>query len=232
MSSNISNYTMKRLAKDIADIIKSPLYNEGIYYNHDEEDLLTGHAMIYGPKDTIYEYGYYLFKFTYPSNYPSTPPKVTFLTNKNNIRFHPNLYRNGKCCLSILNTWSGEQWSACQSIRTILLQLLILFNNKPLLHEPGIIETHRDFIPYNKVIEYNNLDIAILDMLYNNLNIDSYTFFKKEIEQLFLNNKNNIKKKISTFKNNSNYAYNIQLYKMENLCNYKELYNKFKRLEL
>ena len=27
-----------------------------------------------------------------------------YLTNNYNVRFHPNLYRNGKCCLSILNT--------------------------------------------------------------------------------------------------------------------------------
>lgn len=230
MTCIISNYTMKRLSKDIADIIKSPLHDEGIYYKHDEDELLIGHAMIYGPKDTIYESGYYIFKFEYPSNYPSEPPKVTFLTNKNNIRFHPNLYRNGKCCLSILNTWSGEQWSACQSIRTILLQLLILFNNKPLLHEPGIIETHRDFLSYNKVIEYSNIDIAVLDILNNNLSITSYTLFKNIINDLFLKNKKHILDKILSFKHINNFEYNIQLYKMDGICNYKELLNKFKLL--
>ena len=230
MSFIISNYTMKRLSKDIADIIKYPLHDEGIYYQHDEDNLLLGHAMIYGPKDTIYESGYYMFKFEYPETYPSLPPKVTFLTNKNNIRFHPNLYRNGKCCLSILNTWSGEQWSACQSIRTILLQLLILFNNKPLLHEPGIIETHRDFLSYNKVIEYNNIDIAIFNMLNNNLNIESYKLFKNDIKKLFSKNKKNIREKILKLKLNNNYEYNIQLYKMNGICNYKELHNKLKEI--
>ena len=61
-------------------------------------------------------------------------------------RFHPNLYRNGKVCLSILNTWKGEQWTSCQTIRSILLTLITLFHNKPLLNEPGFTEKSSDFI--------------------------------------------------------------------------------------
>ena len=141
----IINTCVKRIIKDITEIIKSPLEPEGIYYKHDDNNILLGYALIIGPNNTLYKYGFYFFKFEFPNNYPNSPPKVTFLTNMNNIRFHPNLYRNGKCCLSLLNTWSGEQWSACQSIKTILLNLLILFDNKPLLHEPGILESHRDF---------------------------------------------------------------------------------------
>ena len=34
--------------------------------------------------------------------------KLTYLTNDGNTRFHPNLYRNGKVCLSVLNTWRGK----------------------------------------------------------------------------------------------------------------------------
>ena len=34
----ISKYTIKRLVKDIADITKNPLYDQGIYYNHDNID--------------------------------------------------------------------------------------------------------------------------------------------------------------------------------------------------
>ena len=40
--------------------------------------------------------GAYMFEFTYPTEYPFVPPKVTYLTNDGKTRFNPNLYRNGK----------------------------------------------------------------------------------------------------------------------------------------
>ena len=95
----------------------------------------------------------YFFKFAYPTDYPFTPPKVTYLTNNGTTRFNPNLYRNGKVCVSLLNTWKGEQWTSCQTISTILLTLTTLFHNKPLLKEPGVSEKHQHFIQYNNIIE-------------------------------------------------------------------------------
>ena len=47
-----------------------------------------------------------------------------------------------------------------QSIKSILLSLLTIFNNKPLLNEPGFTENHIDFDKYNKIIDYKT-DIAI-----------------------------------------------------------------------
>ena len=81
-----------------------------------------------------------MFEFNFPTNYPMSPPKLNYLTNDGSTRFHPNLYRNGKVCLSVLNTWRGEGWTSCQTIRSVLLILVTLFHNKPLLNEPGITE--------------------------------------------------------------------------------------------
>ncbi len=103
----ISRETKHRLINDIKDLIKNPLTSHGIYYIHDEENMLRGSALIIGPSDTIYADGFFLFKFKIPPNYPYSPPIVTFHTQGDNIRFNPNLYRNGKVCLSILNTWKG-----------------------------------------------------------------------------------------------------------------------------
>ena len=87
--------------------------------------------------------------------------KVEYYTNGNNVRFNPNLYRTGKVCISILNTWAGPQWTSCQTISSILLSLITLFHNKPLLNEPGFSEKHKDFKNYNKIIEYSNFEIAV-----------------------------------------------------------------------
>ena len=120
--------------------------------------MLKGYAVIFGPPDTIYEYGAYLFEFNFPKTYPFSPPKLTYLTNNGKTRFNPNLYRSGKVCVSILNTWRGPGWTSCMTIRTILITLTTLLHNKPLLNEPGITDTHRSFHDYNKIIQYRNFD--------------------------------------------------------------------------
>lgn len=161
----ISVTTSKRLLNDIKQIMKNPLHEHGIYYHHDENDMLKGYALIIGPKETLYEGGSYLFEFNFPTDYPYSPPLVRFKTNNGNTRFNPNLYKNSKVCVSILNTWSGEQWSSCQNISTILLVLVSLLNNTPLLNEPGITSTHRDFKNYHKSIEFENLNYAVKKMI-------------------------------------------------------------------
>ena len=142
---NISRETIQRLVKDIKQVIKEDISKDGIYYKHDETNMLLGYALIIGMENTPYEYGYFLFKFNFPEDYPFTPPVVSYLTNDGKTRFHPNLYKNEKVCLSILNTWKGEGWTSCQNIKSVLLTLKSILDNKPLTHEPGISEKHKEF---------------------------------------------------------------------------------------
>lgn len=161
----ITAETVRRLLKDVKYIIKNPLTDNGIYYSHDESNMLVGYALIVGPEDTPYYGGYYFFKFNYPSDYPYSPPKATYMTNDGKTRFNPNLYKCGKVCVSLLNTWSGDKWTSCQTINSVLLTLCSLLNKYPLYNEPGQNEKSRDFIPYHKSIEYENIRFAICDMI-------------------------------------------------------------------
>ena len=192
----------KRLLKDVIDIIKNPLEDNGIYYKHDENDMLCGYALIMGPEETLYNYGYYLFKFSFPSDYPFSPPKLTYLTNNGRTRFHPNLYITGKVCLSILNTWRGEQWTSCQTIRSVLLTLVTLFHNKPLLNEPGLTEKYKDFHKYNEIIQYENYNTSIISFLSKNISSELYNLFEEDIiknnKKNKVNNKNNLIEKLDT----------------------------------
>lgn len=183
MNTIISKETITRLLRDVKTIIKNPLTDNGIYYIHDEEDMLKGYAMIVGPSDTPYFGGFYFFEFNYPSNYPHSPPSVKYLTNGGGIRFNPNLYVCGKVCISILNTWTGEQWTSCQTISTILLTLCTVLCKNPLLNEPGVTVGHRDLENYNKIIEFSNINIAICDVILKN----NY-FAHGKIYQLFYHN--------------------------------------------
>ena len=214
----------------MVDILKNPLTNDGIYYFHNENNFLEGRAIIFGPEDTIYENGIYFFKFKFPSNYPFSPPKLTYLTNNGKTRFNPNLYRNGKVCISLLNTWKGEQWTACQTIRSILLTLVTLFHNKPLLNEPGIKESHSAFKPYNNIITYKNIEIAILKTL-NKKGIPTtcecfLPFYKQHIKtntKLLLEYVKNLKKNNSKEQN-----IRIGLYSMNCTINYNKIYKNLK----
>jgi ubiquitin-protein ligase len=160
----IMNRSTKRIMIDYKEILNEPL--ERIHYLHDETNVLKGYAMIIGREDTPYEDGYYFFEFKFPENYPFSPPVVTFINYDGTTRFNPNLYIGGKVCLSILNTWDGEKWSSCQSIKSVLLSLSILIlNEEPLLNEPGITRHHPCFENYHKLVEYKNIEVSILKYL-------------------------------------------------------------------
>ena len=190
----ISNETKIRLIKDIKQVIKEDISKDGIYYIHDETDILTGYALIIGPPDTPYEYGNFLFKFKFPNDYPYSPPQVSYLTNDGKTRFHPNLYKNEKVCLSVLNTWRGEGWTSCQNIKSILLILQSILDNKPLCHEPGITEKHADLQKYNDIIKYRTIDIAIVRTLNKDIYPEITEMFWNKILENFINNYDKILK--------------------------------------
>jgi ubiquitin-protein ligase len=184
----VSKETTQRLLKDVKHIMKNPLTDQGIYYVHDDTDMLKGYAMIVGPADTPYFGGFYFFEFKYPCDYPHSPPKVTYCTNGNNIRFNPNLYCCGKVCISLLNTWRGDQWTSCQSISTVLLTLCTLLCANPLLNEPGVTLTHKDMAPYNEIIEFSNINIAVCDIVAKRpgVYLPFFEYFSPYIQENFL----------------------------------------------
>lgn len=165
MTTFISKESAKRLITDVKKIIKDPLVDQGIYYIHDDSNMLKGYALIVGPSDTPYFGGYYFFEFNYPTDYPHSPPKVKYCTNGNGVRFNPNLYCSGKVCVSLLNTWTGDQWTSCQTISTVLLTLCTLLCSNPLLNEPGVNVHNYDIPNYNHIIEFSNISIAVCDII-------------------------------------------------------------------
>ncbi|GAU33715.1 hypothetical protein TSUD_52480 [Trifolium subterraneum] len=101
-------------------------------------DLLR--AVIIGAEGTPYQDGLFFFDVLFPSGYPNVPPKVRYRAG--GLRVNPNLYANGKVCLSLLNTWSGrkkEKWTPGVST---MLQVLVsiqglILNAKPYFNEPA-----------------------------------------------------------------------------------------------
>ena len=153
---------------------------------------------------------------------------MTYLTNDGNTRFNPNFYRNGKVCLSLLNTWEGEKWSACQSIRSILLTLQMTMNENPLLNEPGVHEQHHfaNIRKYNQIIEYKNIELTILKYNLDPSMIPIQTEEKNEIKKTIHQHfKNTFERIVEKIKENKEKVMNksvvkMGIYSQEALLNY------------
>ena len=129
--------SMKRIQADIREL-QQPLYQEaGIFYEPNEQDCRIGQACIFGPAGTPYEDCPMLYTFQFSTDYPFESPKVSFETADGHTRFHPNMYTDGKVCLSILGTWTGPAWSSILRISSVLVTLQSLLTDNPIVHEPG-----------------------------------------------------------------------------------------------
>lgn len=228
----ITKDCVKRLLSDIKEIMKNPLNDHGIFYKHDEENMLKGYVLIVPGEGTPYSYGYFMFKLDFPPNYPYSPPKATYVTNNGKTRFHPNYYTNGKVCLSLLNTWRGEEWSSCNTISSILLHMASIFTDKALLHEPGVRETHAYVKTYDLCIAYQTMKTAILDVYVNRANSSKYygipKMFEETIEETFTLNKKNILDLLEKRYNQENKPTKYtSFYSMGETIDYKSLMDDF-----
>ena len=156
--------------------------------------------MVIGPADTPYADGFYLFKLNFPCNYPHSPPKLTFMTDdRERTRFNPNLYVNGKVCLSILNTWQGERWTSCQTIRSILMSLIMVLNEQPLTNEPGYdTKNHTKMINmYTTTIAYKNVESAICRMVSRDILHSDFNSFHSIMKKHFKENYERIRSNVT-----------------------------------
>ncbi|VBB75947.1 Putative baculoviral IAP repeat-containing protein [Podospora comata] len=143
---------------------------DGIYvrYGESRPDMLK--VLIIGPKNTPYEHGIFLFDILCGSDFPTAPPKVQFLTTGGGkVRFNPNLYANGKVCLSLIGTWNGQGW--VPNVSTILQVLVsiqsMIFVERPYYNEPGyeIVPNHAGSEAYDRNIECDTVYHAIMPWL-------------------------------------------------------------------
>ncbi|KAF9479723.1 hypothetical protein BDN70DRAFT_878485 [Pholiota conissans] len=105
----------------------------------DRTDLLR--CLIIGPDNTPYQDAPFVIDWMLDSNFPHSPPIAHFLSWTNgNGRVNPNLYEEGKVCLSILGTWSGEKSEVWSAARSSLLQAFVSIQGLVLVKEPWFCE--------------------------------------------------------------------------------------------
>ncbi|KAF2800314.1 hypothetical protein K505DRAFT_229026 [Melanomma pulvis-pyrius CBS 109.77] len=91
-------------------------------------------ALIVVNPDSLYYGGYFKAKLSFPKNYPYSPPDFKFIRPL----YHPNIYPDGRLCISILHApgedeMSGEsaseRWNPVQRVETVLISVLSLLDD-------------------------------------------------------------------------------------------------------
>jgi len=161
-----SRMCLQRIRRDLMSLYEEPPH--GVFAVPDDDNATTVHALIIGPYDTPYEGGFFYFVLRMPPDYPIKPPRVRLMTTGDGkVRFNPNLYRDGKVCLSILGTWSGPSWSPAQSLTSVLVSIQSLLNENPYHNEPGYDKEHLpgDSRRYNEIVEHETIRVAVCGSL-------------------------------------------------------------------
>ncbi|XP_055013772.1 (E3-independent) E2 ubiquitin-conjugating enzyme UBE2O isoform X2 [Boleophthalmus pectinirostris] len=153
----------------------------------DRMDLLS--ALIKGPTRTPYEDGLFLFDIQLPNIYPAVPPLFRYLSQCSG-RLNPNLYDNGKVCVSLLGTWIGkgtERWTSKSSLLQVLISIQgLILVNEPYYNEAGFDSDRGLQEGYENSRCYNEMALIKMVQSMTQLLQHPVEVFKQEIQQHFV----------------------------------------------
>ena len=110
---------------------KEPWTNIELVHDNIHEWIV---ALIVLNPDSQYYGGYFKAQMKFPTDYPYNPPEFRLLRPL----FHPNVYPDGKLCISILHPpgddetsgeTAAERWSPAQSVESVLISILSLLDD-------------------------------------------------------------------------------------------------------
>ncbi|OAP65674.1 hypothetical protein AYL99_01646 [Fonsecaea erecta] len=111
----------------------------------DEENIYHWNLalMVINP-DSLYYGGYFKAQMSFPRDYPYKPPDFRF----SKPLWHPNIYADGRLCISILHApgedimsgeSAGERWSPAQRVESVLISILSLLDD-PEISSPANVD--------------------------------------------------------------------------------------------
>ena len=148
---------IKRLQMEYKQIIKEP--NSFYSINVDPKDFYKWDVLLFGPMDSIFEGGIFKCQFIFSKDYPNKAPEFKFITDLP----HPNIYKDGKVCISILHEGQdvyeyediSERWNPSHSVNSVLLSILLILTN-PNFESPANIDMsilwQKDYNKYKHII--------------------------------------------------------------------------------
>eukprot|EP01066_Platyproteum_vivax_P000550 Platyproteum_vivax@DN1060_c0_g1_i1.p1 len=115
----------------------------------DDTSFFKWRVCFEGPPDTLYEGGIFNALLTFPDDFPNSPPDMRFETEM----WHPNIYPDGRVCISILHPAGSDQfneqetpeerWRPILGVEAILVSVISMLG-EPNLDSPANIDAARD----------------------------------------------------------------------------------------
>ncbi|KAK6005171.1 hypothetical protein QM012_007950 [Aureobasidium pullulans] len=162
---------MKWVSKEHRILSAPGALPEGVYVRTWESRMDLIRVLFVGPLGTPYEYAPFMIDLYLPPQYPYEPPKAFFHSWTAEGagmagRVNPNLYEEGKICLSLLGTWQGDEsrneaWTPHQST---VLQVLVSVLGLVLVREPYYNEA--GFEPLQGLSSINQNSVAYTERTY------------------------------------------------------------------
>jgi ubiquitin-protein ligase len=152
---------MKRLQIEYKQSVKEPNYFYSISIN--QNNFYIWDALLIGPPDSPFEGGIFKCQFKFNNNYPNKPPEFKFTSPM----FHPNIYPDGRVCISILHEGEdefgyeslSERWNPSQNVNSILMSILSMLTS-PNFESPANIDA--SIMWRNNWQEYKNKIYSII----------------------------------------------------------------------
>jgi len=149
------------LKNQLKELNKNPVdgFSVGL---KDDSNIYEWQCMLEGPPGTDYEGGFFPCSLSFPKEYPNKPPVMRFVTPG---FWHPNVYKDGRVCISILHEAKEDKHNAQESMsekwRPILGVEAILVSVMSMLADPNFespanidasVQLKKDASGYRKVI--------------------------------------------------------------------------------
>lgn len=134
------------LQKELKDLAKNQPY---FYIRLENDNIYLWDVGLYiSNKDSKYNGAFLKGQMRFPTNYPFAPPTFRFTPSI----FHPNVYADGRLCISILHEAgnmysdepSNENWSPAQCVESILISILSVLDD-PNINSPANVDASKLF---------------------------------------------------------------------------------------
>jgi ubiquitin-conjugating enzyme E2 G1 len=124
-----------------------------------DKNFLKWEILLIGPSETIFEGGIFKCQLEFTKDYPNKPPQFKFIDKLP----HPNIYKDGRVCMSILHEGEdiygyehiSERWNPSHSVNSILMSLLSILT-EPNFDSPANVDVSKlwqeDSNEYKKII--------------------------------------------------------------------------------
>ena len=143
---------MLKLSREYNEITNNP----SIYYSISRNTLdpLKWNFLLFGQPNTIFYGGIFKGIINFPVEYPNKPPVVKFEGDQDiPILYHPNIYKDGKVCISILHEGADaynyesaqERWLPQHGVNSILVSISFMLT-EPNFDSPANLDAKKEWV--------------------------------------------------------------------------------------